>query len=195
MLKKMIFLSALVIATSSMQAFASHAPFEVVEAVGGVPEDFRLSEAALRTYVILERYVDDQCPEGVSPADLLNAVKYLGVEDYDFVREKATQEEVEDLRTRLKNAHKDGDPDVSSAVGRVVFAREYHAQKCLDQRDWAPHCLHFAHRTLQVFLNNALDENLVPGAGLLGKRYFAQNDLLGYGLAMPQRQILQIVRK
>ena len=194
MLKKVTLLSALVIAASSMQAFASHASFEIVEAVGGVPSDFQICKSALRTYVMVERYVGGSCPADVSPEDLLNAVKYLGVETYDFVREKASQEEVDNLRTRLASAHREGDPDVSSAVSRVVFAREYYAKEHIHKRARVPHCLSFVHRTLQVFLNNSTDENLIPGEGIMGKRYFAENDLLDYRFAVPQRQIHQVVR-
>ena len=171
MLKKLPLLSALVIAASSMQAFASHASFELVEAVGGV----QICDSALRTYVMVERHVGGSCPADVSPEDLLNAVKYLGVETYDVIREKASQEEVDDLRTRLNDAHREGDPDVRSAVNRVVFAREYYAKMNFSQKDWAPHCLGFAYRTLGLFLSNTLDENLIPGEGIMGRYFFKQS--------------------
>ncbi|MBA4117344.1 MAG: hypothetical protein C0514_00410 [Candidatus Puniceispirillum sp.] len=140
-------------------------PVRMMQALPRVNLD--ISQEALRSYVMLEKYMRGVCSEEISSQDLLDTVISHGDRNYDRVRALASSEEVEDLRERLQSAHKARDPDIALAVYSVTHPRFFFAKQQTGLRpefaDPAAYALGFAHRTLALFLADVVDEGLFPG--------------------------------
>lgn len=196
MLSRLMLLSFTLFTSVITPSFATVGSLDLESQISltGPSKSFYIGDSALRTYAMVERYVKGSCPADVSPEDLLEAVKHLGGAAYDPIREKASQVEVEDLRARLQSAYREGDPDIASAVSRVVWTRDSFAKKHVDEQTRASHCLGYVYRTLTLFLGEKADEDLLPGEGMMDRRFFAERTSSALSLVFPPKILFQVIR-
>ena len=175
MLSRLMLLSYALFISVITPSFATVGSLDLESQISltGASKSFYIGDSALRTYAMLVQYIEGRCPTDVSPENLLEAVKYPGNKDYDPIREKASQAEVDDLRTRLQNAYREGDPDITYAMHNVVTWRHAIAKRDLpDTKIHAPYCLDYARRTLDLFLFDRFDFDLLPNKDLTSRLSF-----------------------